>query len=493
MESPMHQALKGAEPGPLWKYFSLIASIPRCSGAEAPLRQALGDLAEGRGLTTRQDQVGNLVIVIPAKPGCEAWPKVVLQGHLDMVCEKNAEVDFDFERDGIALRREGEWLMGSGTTLGADNGIALAAALALLDDPPAQHGQLELLFTVDEERGLTGATEIGPEMVEGRLLLNLDSEEEGTVTVGCAGGGDTIVKLPLVRATLPESWIVLEAKVSGASGGHSGLDIVKHRANALRCLGRWLRVIEGQGRGLRLVRLAGGNKRNAIPREASACFALPAYEPGLAAERTALLQQELLAEYGETDPQINLSLRQVAERPTAAFDATTSANAMRLLLALPSGVCAMSRAVVGQVETSTNLGLVEECGEVLSFVCCTRSSLGPALEAVREQLVAVAELAGARAEREPAYPGWAPRIDSPLLAHFKRVHAELIGHEPEVTTIHAGLECGLLGEHFSGMEMISFGPTMCDVHSPDERLSIPSAARFFALLKGLLTSLDKVA
>jgi len=481
-------AFVGLEPKVLWNYFDAVSQIPRCSGKEERILAYLAELGARRKLTVRRDKVGNLVIALPATAGCESKPTVVLQGHVDMVCEKNRDVAHDFDTQGIEVVRDGDWLTAKGTTLGGDNGVALAAMLALLDEPPHKHGPLELLFTVDEERGLTGAGGIEPHMLKGRVMMNLDSEEEGFVTVGCAGGGDTVLTLEGRREDLLAGWERAQLSVRGLVGGHSGMDIISNRANALRCLGRALDRLGRELGGLRLCALEGGSKRNAIPREASAALALPAGGRARAAQVLERVVADLKAEFSPTDPGLALVLEEGAAtaRP---FDAATTTRALTLLLALPTGVLAMSRGIAGLVETSTNLGVVEAEGDKLRFVSCTRSSVGPALEGVRQGLRVLGEAVGAAVVQEPAYPGWNPDLTSKLLATFKRVHREVTGKEPQVMAIHAGLECGILGERFPGMDMISFGPDLKGVHAPGEKLSIPSTGRFFSLLKSLLEAL----
>lgn len=485
----MQKAFEGLEPKTLWSYFDAITQIPRCSGKEERILAYLVGIAEKRGLATRRDKVGNLVIVVPATSGCEKAPTVVLQGHVDMVCEKNSDVSLDFDRDGIPVVRDGDWITAKGTTLGGDNGVALASMLALLDEPPARHGTLELLFTVDEERGLSGAGGIEPHMLTGRVLLNLDSEEEGFVTVGCAGGGDTIIALKGTREAAPSGWETVTLALRGLQGGHSGIDILENRANSLRCLGRVLDRVQRAVGGFRLVSLQGGSKRNAIPREATAVVALPAGGRAKAAALCEAAVRDLRAEFSPTDPKLELRLEDAPEGAARPFSAADSAHALTLLLTIPTGVLAMNRGIAGLVETSTNLGVVDGSEDTLRFVSCTRSSLAPALEGVRQGIRALGEALGCAVSLEPSYPGWNPNLESKLLARFKEVHREVTGAEVNVMAIHAGLECGILGERFPGMDMISFGPDLKGVHAPGEKLSVPSTGRFFHLLKELLQAL----
>ncbi len=485
----MQEAFQGLEPEALWRYFDLVASIPRCSGKEEKIREAVKKIGREKGLEVREDKVGNIVLAVPASPGQESSPTVVLQGHLDMVCEKNRDVDHDFETQGIRVLRDGEWLTADGTTLGADNGVAIAAALALLDDPPGKHGPLELLFTVDEERGLTGAGGIEPHMLKGRILLNRDSEGECYVTVGCAGGGDTLVEIEGKRQEAPKGWETFQIHVLGLTGGHSGIDILENRANSLKCLARVLDRAAREAGGFLLHSLEGGSKRNAIPREALAVVSFPAGAAAKVEKAAREVEGELKGEFGPTDPGLEVKVGPAEGDPPKPFGEETGKAIVRLILGTHSGVYAMDRNITGLVETSNNLGVAETKGDVVSLVNCTRSSIHSALEAARAGLRALGEAAGGKVTLEPAYPGWKPNVDSPLLGLFKRVHKEVTGKEPVVMAIHAGLECGILGEHFPGMDMISFGPDMKAVHSPDEKLSIPSTQRFFKLLKALLEAL----
>jgi dipeptidase D len=468
----------------------MISQIPRCSGEEEAIQSALEALARDKGLETRRDKVGNLVIVVPATAGCESSPTVVLQGHTDMVCEKNSDSSHDFSTDPIDVACDGEWVTANGTTLGGDNGIAVAAALAMIDDPPAKHGPLELLFTVDEERGLTGAAGVELHMVTGKLLLNMDSEEEGFVTVGCAGGGDTRMVLSPVREPLAPGWETAHILVKGLAGGHSGIDIHENRANSIRCLARVLdRVREALG-DLRLVTFRGGSMRNAIPREAFSVVAFPAGRRPEVEVVCREVQADLEAEFGPTDPGLAVIVEEApADAPSESWTQKDTAAVLTLALATPTTVIAMSRDIAGLVETSTNLGVVEMREEQLHFVSCTRSSLSSARDQVRQSLRALGEAVGAEVAFEGSYPGWNPNLESPLLATFQRVHQQVTGKEAEVMAIHAGLECGILGERFEGMDMISFGPDMTGVHAPGEKLSVPSTQRFYALLKALLEEL----
>ena len=477
------------EPRTLFRQFDAILATPRPSTREAAMRRHVIALAERHGLTWRTDATGNLVVVKPASPGHEAAPTVVLQSHLDMVTEKNSGVSIDFDQDPIVPVRDGDWLKADGTTLGSDNGIGVAAMLALLEAGDVTHGPLELLFTVDEETGLTGATRLDAQALElrGRRLLNLDSEDEGTVTIGCAGGAVTHLRLPLGHQPAPAGAVTVEARLSGLSGGHSGLDIHLGRGNAVQLLARAVDAAV-RGRSAWLAAFSGGNKHNAIAREARAVVALaPQDRAGFAA---AFAQEvaALRAELEGIEPEL---AGEVADAPRAAaiWTQESQERALGLLLALPHGVLAMSHAIPGLVETSCNLAAATSDDQALTVLVSTRSSVATAMTALRRKIRAAAELAGAEVEEAEGYPAWQPNVGSPLLSRFRAVHQRVTGKDAELAAVHAGLECGVLGEKLPGMDMISFGPDIKGAHSPDERVSIPSVERFYRLLQETLGDL----
>jgi dipeptidase D len=475
------------EPRAVWGHFDEILRIPRPSKGEAAMRRYVVERAEARGHETRQDAAGNLVVVVPATPGHEGAPTTVLQGHLDMVQEKNSDTDFDFATDAIRPRRDGDYLAADGTTLGADNGIGVAAMLAVLDGEGLTHGPLELLFTVDEESGLTGAAQLDGSLVTGRRLLNLDTEEEGSVYVGCAGGADSVLRLPLARSAAPDGARALAVRVSGLLGGHSGVDIHLQRGNAVSLLARVLWAAHAETP-LRLAGFAGGSAHNAIPREAAATVvvaaqAADAVQRALEAEGAAVA-----AELAAADPGFTLAVDPV-EIPGSAWDEATSERALALVVALPHGVLAMSREIADLVETSNNVAVAAEEPGHLSVLCSTRSSTASALAAVRRRLAALGHLAGAAVEQRPGYPGWKPNLESPILATVQAVHRRVLGAEPAVKAIHAGLETGILGEKVPGLDMVSIGPQIEFPHSPDERVHVASVGRFWELLRATLAAL----
>ncbi len=474
-------------PREVWAHFDRILTIPRGSKQEASARQYVLEVAERAGVAARVDQAGNVVVCKPASPGREAAPAVILQSHLDMVQEKRSDLAHDFARDPLVPRRDGDYLYATGTTLGADNGIGVAAMLAVLEAGDLVHGPLELLFTVDEETGLTGAAQLDATLLTGRLLLNLDSEEDGILYVGCAGGGDSHITLPLRPAAVPAGWQALRVRVHGLKGGHSGVDIHLQRGNAIQILVRTLLAGRGRAR-VELAALEGGGAHNAIPREATAVVLLAAdalepFRAGVEAEFTAAR-----TECRAVDPGLVLEVTS-APTPAAAWTAADTTRILDLLLALPHGVLAMSHDIPDLVETSTNVAAVRAQDGALVVLTSSRSSVDTALAATRRRIRAVAELAGATVEEPPAYPGWKPNLDSPILGVTRTVHRQTLGADPAVKAIHAGLECGIIGKKLPGVDMVSLGPQIEFPHSPDERVLIPSVERFWRLLGATVAAL----
>jgi dipeptidase D len=475
-------------PQPLWKRFDEILTIPRGSRKEEAMRRYVLGIAERKGLRTRTDAAGNAVVVKPASPGKEGAPTVVLQSHLDMVNEKNSGVAHDFERDPLVPRRDGEFVKATGTTLGADNGIGVAAMLAVLEAEDLVHGPLEFLFTVDEETGLTGASDLDPSLITGKILLNLDTdtEEENEVTIGCAGAGMSVLTLPVESGPAPEGLAALEVSLTGLKGGHSGMEIHLPRGNAIKLLARAL-YAAGLRTRIHVGSLQGGGKHNAIPREALAkIFVRPEDREAvtLDLEREASLIEEELP----SEPDLRLEVRYAAP-PASAWSEESGRKALALVQALPHGVVAMSQDIPGLVETSTNLASVEPRNGSLSILCSTRSSVDSALRTTRQRIRAAADLAGAAVEENRGYPGWKPNPASGLLKTFRALHERITGRDPELRALHAGLECGIIGEKVPGMEMISFGPLIQGAHSPDERVHVASVERFYHLLTATLAEL----
>ncbi len=477
--------IRNLKPELLWKYFDEISTVPRCSKHEEKIGEYILSVAKKSGLTAKKDKAGNIVIMVPATPGHEKADTVVLQGHLDMVCEKNSEVKHDFSRDPIEARVQGDWVTASGTTLGADNGIGMAAALSLIEDRSAVHGPLELLFTTDEETGLNGARGIEPGFLKGKILLNLDSEEEGAFSIGCAGGADSDISLPIVR-TAPRPGKTFKVGLSGLRGGHSGIDIHTGRGNAVQLLARMLYRIKVP---YSLANLEGGNKHNAIPREG---FAVVTVQDKHVETFTKALNREfedIRFEYKAVEKDMKLVFEDVKGKKAEPMNDKSRIKFLCLLLGLPHGVMAMSQEISDLVESSNNVAIVRSKGKKASVYTSTRSSILSALEAVRTKIETVALLAGATIKHLEGYPAWTPNLNSGILKTMKSVYTRLTGKEAHVTAIHAGLECGIIGEKVPGMDMISFGPELKNPHSPDERVHIGSVARFRELLLETLREL----
>lgn len=478
------------EPKSLWKHFDEIRKIPRCSGNEEQARQYVLGVAKARGFEAKVDATGNVVVRVPATAGHEGAPIVAIQGHLDMVCEKNADTKHDFAKDPIDLRLDGEWLMAKGTTLGSDNGVGVAAALAAADDGGVSHGPLELLFTVDEEVGLTGAGKLEPGFVQAKALLNLDSEELGSVFIGCAGGGDSTITLPVKRTDATKGAVGLRVSVTGLRGGHSGLDIIEQRGNAIKVLTRVLWEA-ARSMPIALAAVSGGNLRNAIPREARAEIAIGGDDVDRFGKHAADLERVIAGELGGREKNMKITVEPLDAVPAPVLDTSSSMNLLDLLMSIPHGVVAMNYDIPGLVETSNNLASISTSKGEIVIGTSSRSSITTALQTVRDQIHAAAQLAGASVVEDDAYPGWQPNLASELLKITKTVHKGLFGVEPEAKAIHAGLECGIIGEKYPGMDMISFGPWIEHPHSPDERINIPSVQKFWKLLAGVLETLAK--
>ena len=483
----MTPTLSGLEPALLWKHFGELLQIPRCSGDEKAAGDYVVRVAERLTLSFNRDGVGNIVVQKPASSGHEAAQPVILQGHLDMVCEKDSNVDHDFAKDPIQARRDGDWLTATGTTLGADNGIGVAAALAVMEENSLVHGPLELLFTVDEERGLTGASQIGPDFLRGRTYLNLDSEEEGAFFIGCAGGGDSVITVPLKRVEGTGGQRV-RVVLTGLRGGHSGIDIDEGRGNAIKLLARMLWQA-GKERTYHLITLEGGSKRNAIPREGSAELIVPRDEKDGFYKVLRSSFEAIKVEFRPVEKELDMRVEEVDGEIPHLCDASSQATLINLLFGLPHGVLAMSQEIPDLVETSNNVATVN-CGDTWAKIgLSSRSSIGSALQATRDMLRGLADMAGAEIEQPDGYPGWAPDLNSPVLQMMKETYKDLFGKDAEVKAIHAGLECGLIGEKFPGMDMVSFGPDLRHPHSPEERVRVASVENFWKLLTAALKRL----
>jgi dipeptidase D len=483
---PPAESLETLEPALLWGFFLELSKIPRPSKNEAAAADWVAERGRALGGTVERDAVGNVLIRKAASPGREHRPPIALQCHVDMVCEQNEGTGHDFTRDPLRVRRVGDHLRATGTTLGADNGIGVAAALAVLADDTLQRPAVEVLVTIDEETGLTGAANLAPGWLRAPRLLNLDSEAEGEVTIGCAGGVDTLARRRVTFEAAPADARAFRVKVHGLKGGHSGIDIHAGRANALRLLAAALEPLCRAG-GVRLAAVGGGNKRNAIPREAWATVVLDGLAETTLRTRAAEFAAAARAEFAAFDPGIALS---VEPTTTPRILARADADAvLGLLLAGPHGVEAMSPAIPGLVQTSTNLGVVELDGEVVTICFLTRSAIETSKAALRDRIEGIATRAGFTCEHTTGYPGWRPDPTSDIVALIAETHRRHFGRDIKVMAIHAGLECGLIGEKYPAMEMASIGPDMGDVHTPDEFVSIGSVQRFWPFLRALLEAM----
>jgi dipeptidase D len=479
--------LSDLKPGNVWKHFEAFCNIPHPSGHEEGIAKYILDEAAKLGLATRRDDVGNVVVVQPASAGAENAPGLVLQGHMDMVGVAAKGVTHDFTKDPICCLIDGDFVKAKGTTLGADNGIGGAIMLALWEEE-FPHPEIEHFFTVNEESGMDGAHGLQGDFLKGRQLINLDTEEFGEIYVSCAGGGDSVLSFSAERAAATEGAETLLLAVGGLKGGHSGADIHLGRCSGNKAVARLLSAALDSG--LRIRTLRGGKKRNAISDFAEVVVDVP---PGKGEAFRAAVEDTtavLKSEFALSDGGLEVSVTAGSADALPMTEASTAAL-VRLLIALPHGVLAMSADMPDLVETSTNIGTVETTGDTVKIVLLTRSAVTSSLAMVKERIRTIAGFVGAAVEEPQGYPGWKPNMDSRLLHVGKEVHRKMFGGDPAVKAIHAGLECGLFSEKLSGVDMISIGPDMADVHTPDERLSISSTAKFFDFIKGLIEALAK--
>lgn len=473
--------IRDLEPRLVWEQFDDITRVPRPSKKEEQIIEFLIDFAHRHSLECQRDKIGNVVMRKPATKGYEDRPIVILQSHMDMVCEKNSDVVFDFETQPITTRIEDGWVKANGTTLGADCGIGMAAAMAMMIDPEVEHGPLEALFTVDEETGLTGAFELGEGMLSGKYLINLDSEDEGEIFIGCAGGVDTVATFKIEKEPAPKGYKFYRFDVSDLLGGHSGDDIDKGRANSNKIAARLMIEAQNDFEG-RLSYFDGGNLRNAIPREAYMVFGVPSSMSEDFESFCGQFVEGIKMEYNLTEPDMRLVL---SEMPMvdSVLEENVQRNLVGALVGLPNGVLAMSAAVKGLVETSTNLASVKFVGnDKIVVTTSQRSSLESAKQYAKLMIESVFVMAGAKVEHSDGYPGWSPDPSSRLLQITVDSYRSLFAAEPKVRAVHAGLECGLFLEKYPELEMVSFGPTIRGVHSPDERLEISTVDKFWLLL-----------
>ena len=483
----MSKEILNLQPALLWKNFYSLTQIPRPSKHEAKIREFIVQFGKNHGLETIEDEVGNVIIRKPATKGMENLKGVILQGHMDMVPQKNNDTIHDFEKDPIDAYVDGGWIKARGTTLGADNGLGVAAAMAVLEAKDIQHGPLEVFITTDEETGMTGAMGIKAGILKGEILLNLDTEEEGELYIGCAGGTNGNFSFRFKTSAVPAGVEAYKIVVTGLKGGHSGVDIHLERGNSIKILSRIL--WEGSKHfGLRLASLEGGSLRNAIPRESSALVVLPLENKDAFLKSLSELEQIIKKELSAVEPTLKI-FAAASVKPASLIDEITQLNIINALYACPNGVIRMSNEMPGLVETSINLGVLKTESHMVLGQTLLRSSVDTARVDLQNMVEAVFSMAGAEITFDGHYPGWKPNPDSPVLHLMLDLYTKMFGKEPAVKAIHAGLECGILGGTYPAWDMISVGPTIVSPHSPDEKAEIESVRKFWEYLVATLKNI----
>lgn len=478
------RTLENLQPERVFYYFEKLTRIPRCSGEEKKVSDYLVDFAKEHNLDVIQDEALNIIIKKPGTSGFENSPKVILQGHMDMVCEKESSVEHDFSKDPIELRVEGDYIMANGTTLGADNGIAAAMCMAILESKDIPHPPLEVLLTTSEETGMDGAIALDPASIEGKILINIDSEEEGKLLVSCAGGERDKIEIPIEWENVDDSFISYSIAIKGLKGGHSGMEINEGRGNANVLMGRVLAEIK-KDVDFRLVSIDGGTKTNAIPREAKSAMVISSKDEERFKEIVIKMENTFKNEYKSSDPKVVIEIGK-HNGAQKVFSCDSTSKMVAALLLIPNGVQTMSKEMKGLVESSNNLGIVTTLENSVTFESSLRSSVRSLKEKMANQMELIANITGGNWECYAAYPEWEYTVDSYIREIFQRVYREMTGEEIEISSIHAGLECGLFKEKFGDMDMVSFGPNMYGVHTPDEKLSISSTKRTWELLLNVL-------
>lgn len=477
-------SIRDLEPKQLWNYFHEITQIPRPSKHEQNIINYMKEFGKKNNLETIVDNVGNVIIRKPATKGMEDRKGVIFQTHLDMVPQKNSDKKHDFEKDPIEPIIDGEWVKANGTTLGADNGIGVASAMAVLASKDIMHGPIEALFTIDEETGMTGVFGLKKGLLKGDILMNLDSEDEGELYVGCAGGIDVNITKDYIEEKSPNGMIAFKITAKGLKGGHSGVDIALGRANSNKIMFRFLMQAESDF-GIRLAEAAGGDLRNAIPRESYSIVLVPEIKTEEFEKFVKNYEKIYQAEFSDTEPDLKFLIEKIVA-PAKVMKQEEQYRIIRALFASPNGVIRMSQAMKGLVETSNNLAIVKcKNGKFEAFNLC-RSSVDSAKEATAWKIAAVFHLINAVVKLEGGYPGWKPNMQSSILKTMSDVYKDMFGIVPEKKAIHAGLECGLIGGVYPNLDMISFGPTIRYPHSPDEKVNIASVVKFFDFLVGTL-------
>ncbi len=483
----MNPTIASLEPKDIWRNFAKLNAVPRPSKKEERIIQFMLDFGKSLNLTTSKDKVGNVLIKKPATPGMENRKTVVLQSHLDMVHQKNNDTVFDFNSQGIEMHVDGDWVKANGTTLGADNGLGVSAIMGLLESTNIEHPALEALFTIDEETGMTGAMGLEPNFLSGDILLNLDTEDDDELSVGCAGGIDITASRSYKSEQIDNSKTAYKLVVNGLNGGHSGMDINKGLGNANKIMNRLL--FDGFANfGLRISKLEGGSLRNAIPRESQALLVVDKIHSKAFELETELLSEVIRAELAQIDPNLSIAITPT-ELPENVMDLGVQEGFLKSIYAALNGVYRMSPSIDDLVETSNNIAKVTVNNGEIEVLCLTRSSLESAKMDLANGLRSVFELSGFEVELSGSYPGWQPDMDSSILQEMHKLYVDLFREEPNIMACHAGLECGLLGTHYPKMEMISFGPNIRGAHSPDERASISSSQKFWSYLLATLKSI----
>ncbi len=485
----MNEAIRNIAPQEVWARFANLNAVPRASKKEERVIEFMMSFGKNLGLDTISDKIGNVIIKKKATIGMESRKKVILQSHLDMVHQKNNATDFDFDTQGIEMLIDGDWVKANGTTLGADNGLGVATIMAILASDSIEHPAIEALFTIDEETGMTGALELEGGILEGEILLNLDTEEDDSIEIGCAGGIDVTATKSYATIACPMHYIGLQLTVNGLQGGHSGMDIHKGFGNANKMMNRLLFALCKDGDGM-VSSIEGGSLRNAIPRESNAIISVHPETKSTFVEKFNALKKIIIEEYRHIEPNLNIELQEVSN-PYSAMDPIEEILLLKALNAAVNGVFRMSPQIEGLVEASNNIARVEVKDGVAKILCLSRSSVESTKTDVVNALSSAFELAGMQVSLSGSYPGWSPNIDSPILKVMANLYTQLFDSTPHVGACHAGLECGIIGRNYPGLDMISFGPTIKGAHSPDERASISSFLKFWKFLKEVLKNIPE--
>ena len=485
----MNEEIRGLEPKALWNKFADLNAVPRPSKKEERVIEFIKNFGNNLNLRTEVDSVGNVVIYKPATKGMENRKKVVLQAHLDMVHQKNNDTNFDFDTQGIDMYVDGDWVRAKGTTLGADNGLGVATMMAILESDSIEHPAIEALFTIDEETGMTGAKGLSPDLLEGDILLNLDTEEDDEIGIGCAGGVDITATKGYEEEKLPESYHSYSVKVKGLMGGHSGMDIIKGLGNANKMLNRLL-LNSSEDLKLRITEIKGGGLRNAIPRESEAIVAIPETEVESFKKEIDSRSGEIREEYAALEPNLSVEVQKVDTQENI-MDLKSQKEVLLAIAGAHNGVYRMSPEIEGLVETSNNIASVTLKEGKVQIKCLTRSSVESSKNDLADSLKSVFELAGFEVKFSGEYPGWAPNSDSAILKTLDEIYQKIHGERADIAACHAGLECGIIGSHYPEMDMISFGPTIRGAHSPDERASISSSQKYWKFLLEVLKNIPE--